>query len=211
MEYEPLFNYYVDEMKPKGCFKVLCGSHVTDDAGTGIVHTAPAFGAEDYQICREYNIIDPDNPCVCIDDSGYFLPIVSDFSGKKIKDDDKEIIQNLKDRDRLIKNQQFVHSYPMCWRSDTPLIYKAVHCWFIRVTDLKERLLANNLKSKWVPEFAQLQRFQKWLENVNDWCFSRNRYWGCPIPIWASENLEEIVCISSVKELIEKAGLPKDT
>ncbi len=99
----------------------------------------------------------------------------------------------------------------MCWRSETPLIYKAVHCWFIKVTEIKERLLANNLKSKWVPEFAQHQRFQNWLENANDWCFSRNRYWGCPIPIWTSEDMEEVVCIGSVEELIEKAGLPKDT
>lgn len=103
-DYLPLFDYYYEEMKPKGCFKILCGTHVTDDAGTGIVHTAPAFGAEDYQISREYNIIHPDDPCVCIDDSGIFIDKVKDFSGRKIKETDKDIIQFLKEKDRLIKS-----------------------------------------------------------------------------------------------------------
>mgnify|MGYP000971062601 CR=1 FL=1 len=153
-EYVPLFDYYYEEMKPKGCFTILCGHHVTDDAGTGVVHTAPAFGAEDYQVCLENKIIDPDNPCVCIDDSGLYTERISDYQGKYIKDADKEIIAELKKKGRLLKNTTFVHSYPMCWRSEKPLIYKAVHCWFIRVTELKERLLVNNLKAKWVPEFA---------------------------------------------------------
>lgn len=141
-------------MKKKGCFVVLCGHHVTEDAGTGIVHTSPAFGAEDYQICLENKIIDADDPCVCIDDSGLYIDKITPYKGKYIKDTDKEIVADLKAKGRLLKNGTLVHSYPMCWRSEKPLIYKAVHCWFIRVTELKERLLINNLKSKWVPEYA---------------------------------------------------------
>jgi len=146
-------------MQSKGCFRVLCADFVTSDSGTGIVHTAPGFGVDDYSVARKYNIIVPDDPCVCVDDSGFFLDIVKDFSGKYIKDADPLIIHLLKDQKRLIRHDIFEHSYPMCWRSDTPLIYKAVNCWFIRVTDIKERLLKNNLESKWVPTFAQVGRF----------------------------------------------------
>lgn len=154
IEYVPLFDYYHKEMAPKGCFKVLLGGHVTDDAGTGIVHTAPAFGAEDYHVALESKIIDPDNPCVSVDDSGCYIDRISDYKGKQIKAVEKDLIADLKTKGRLFKNGTLVHSYPMCWRSETPLIYKAVHCWFIKVTDLKEKLLENNLKSTWVPQFA---------------------------------------------------------
>lgn len=146
-------------MGPKGCFKVLCDNFVTSDSGTGIVHTAPGFGADDYAVCRKYDIIVPDDPCVSVDDSGFFIDTVKDFSGKFIKEADPLIIQFLKDKKRLIKHDTIEHSYPMCWRSDTPLIYKAVNCWFIKVTDIKERLLKNNLESHWVPTFAQVGRF----------------------------------------------------
>lgn len=208
-EYIPLFNYYEDKMRPKGCFKVLCGDYVTSDSGTGIVHTAPAFGEEDYKICRDNNIIDPSDPCISIDEEGNFKDIVAEFKGRYIKEADKDIIKYLKEKKRLIKNASITHSYPMCWRSKSPLIYMAVSCWFIKVTELKERLLVNNMKSRWVPKFAQTQRFQKWLENANDWCFSRTRYWGNPIPIWVSEDYEEVVCVGSVEELKKLAGIPE--
>lgn len=147
-------------MSKKGCFKVLCADFVTSDSGTGIVHTAPAFGADDYATCRKYDVIEPDDPCVSVDDSGNFMDVISDFKGKYLKDADPLIIAHLKEKKRLIRNEILEHSYPMCWRSDTPLIYKAVNCWFIKVTEVKERLKQNNLKSKWVPQFAQIGRFQ---------------------------------------------------
>ncbi len=209
-EYEPLFNYYYDKMKPKGCFKVVCGDYVTSDSGTGIVHTAPAFGEEDYRVCRKYKIIAPEDPCVSINESGEFIDLIEKFKGMYIKDADPLIMEDLKSRQRLIKKATITHSYPMCWRSGSPLIYKAVSTWFIRVEALKEKLLVNNLKSRWVPEFAQTGRFQKWLENVNDWCFSRNRFWGNPIPLWVSEDFEEIVCVGSVEELKKLANIPDD-
>lgn len=143
-EYVPLFDYYFDKMHPKGCFRILCGNHVVSETGTGIVHTAPAFGDEDYKICVRYGVIDPADPCVSIDESGLFLPIVKDFAGKLIKETDKEIIKFLQDKGRVVKSGMEVHSYPFCWRSNTPLIYKAVNTWFIKVSSIRERLLANN-------------------------------------------------------------------
>ncbi len=125
-------------MSKRNCFQVLCGEHVTSDSGTGIVHTAPAFGAEDYEICRNYKIIDPEDPCVSIDENGNFKPIIKEYAGLYVKDADEIIIKDLKERGRLIKKAIIVHSYPMCWRSDTPLLQMAQHSWFIRVTDLKE-------------------------------------------------------------------------
>lgn len=98
------------------------------------------------------------------------------------------------------------HNYPFCWRSDTPLIYKAIHCWFIDVTKIKEQLVQNNFKAKWVPTFAQEKRFNNWLEDAKDWCFSRNRFWGNPLPIWVSEDFEEVVCVGSVEELKKLTG-----
>lgn len=208
-EYIPLFEYY-SEMREKGCFKVLCGDYVTSDSGTGIVHTAPAFGEEDYRICRKYDIIEPSDPCVSIDEDGNFKDLVKEFKGMYVKDADPKIMDLLKTRKRLVKKGTIVHSYPMCWRSKTPLIYMAVNCWFIRVTELKEKLLVNNMKAKWIPEYAQTQRFQKWLENANDWCFSRTRYWGNPIPLWVSDDYSEVVCVGSVEELKKLANLPED-
>lgn len=209
-EYIPLFDYYFNKMHPKGCFRVLCGYHVTSEAGTGIVHTAPAFGEEDYKICHRYKVIDPADPCVCIDANGHFLPVVRDFSTEYIKDADKKIVQHLKQSGRIIKNADFKHSYPMCWRSNTPLVYKAVDTWFIKVTAVKENLVNNNKKAHWVPQWAQEKRFNNWLETAEDWCFSRDRFWGNPIPLWVSDDGEEVVCIGSVEELKKRANLPSD-
>ena len=209
-DYIPLFDYYYADMKPRGCFKVLCGNYVTSDSGTGIVHTAPAFGEEDYKICRKYDIIIPDDPCISIDENGIFVDKIADFKGVYIKDADKDIIKTLKERNRIVKNSTIKHSYPMCWRSNTPLIYKAINTWFIKVTDIKENIITNNKKATWVPKAIQEKRFHNWLENAEDWCFSRNRFWGNPIPLWVSDDYEEIVCVGSIAELKKLAGLPDD-
>lgn len=204
-EYQPLFDYFYEEYKSRA-FKVTVDTYVTTDSGTGIVHSSPGFGEDDYRVCCKYRIIEPDSPPVPLDLEGNFTEKVADFKGLYIKDADKLIKQHLKKQGRLFKEGVYEHNYPMCWRSGTPLIYKAVSCWFIRVTAIKDDLVKNNFKSNWVPKEIQEGRFNNWLENAKDWCFSRNRFWGNPIPIWASEDFEELVCIGSVEELKEKSG-----
>lgn len=205
-DYTPLFDYY-QERKEDGCFKVVCDKFVTSDAGTGIVHCAPAYGADDYEVCRRYNIVKPDDPAVSVDENGFFLDKVADYKGQYVKDADKQIIRDLKDKGRVFKIAQIRHSYPYCWRSNTPLIYKAVNQWFIGVTQFKDRLIANNKKSEWVPKPIQEGRFHNWLADANDWCFSRDRFWGNPIPLWISDDGEEVVCVGSIQELKDLSGI----
>jgi isoleucyl-tRNA synthetase len=131
-EYVPLFDYFYEEFKGKA-FKVTVDTYVTSDSGTGVVHSSPGFGEDDYNVCCRYKVISPDNPPVPLDLEGNFTERISDFKGMYIKDADKEIKKNLKTRGRLLRDGQIKHAYPFCWRSDTPLIYKAVHCWFIKV------------------------------------------------------------------------------
>ena len=206
-DYEPLFDYYFEKMKTRGCFKILSDGYVTSDSGTGIVHQAPAYGEDDFRVCVKAGLIERDDPCLSVDDSGKFLDKVSDFAGQFIKDADPFIIKNLKSRDRLVKHSNFKHSYPFCYRTDTPLIYKAIKTWFIRVRDIRDKLVANNKKANWVPKSAQEGRFHNWLSAAEDWCFSRSRFWGNPIPLWVSDDGEEVVCIGSIQELRDRAGL----
>ena len=194
-EYEPLFDFVSPKEK---CWYVVCDDYVTLTDGTGVVHIAPAFGEDDAKVGRKYGL-----PLVQLVDGKGQMTSETKWPGVFCKDADKEILQDLDQRGLLFSAPKFEHSYPFCWRCDTPLIYYARESWYIKMTDVKEQLIANNNTVKWYPESIGKGRFGDWLENVQDWAVSRNRYWGTPLNIWECEcgHRHAIGSIAELKEM----------
>lgn len=206
MSYEPMFPYF-KHLKDKGAFKVLSGEFVSTEDGTGVVHIAPGFGQDDFDVCRAY---DENFPVVCpVDEAGKFTSEVADYEGKQVFDTNEPIMQWLKDNHILVKKEQYTHTYPYCWRTDTPLIYKAMSSWFVKVTDFRDDMVKNNQEINWIPGHIKDGRFGKWLEGARDWSISRNRFWGTPIPVWKSDNpkFPRIDVFGSLAEIKEKTGI----
>lgn len=201
IEYEPLFPYFAD-LSEKNAFRTFTGDYVTVDDGCGIVHTAPGFGEDDYNVLKGTGV-----PVVCpIDAECRFTNEVPDFEGIFVKDADKLIIEWLKSEGKLVKRENYKHSYPFCYRTKKPLIYRALSCWFVDVKKIKSSMLDANDQIRWVPGHLQKGRFGKWLEGARDWAISRNRYWGNPIPVWKCDGSDYIEVIGSLEELEQKSG-----
>jgi len=236
IKYEQLLPYALPYQNPENAFRVISGDFVTTEDGTGIVHTAPTFGADDAKVAKEATPEVP--PMLVLDENGTPVPLVDlqgkftshmgDFAGKYVKNEyydagtapeksvDVEIAIRLKEENKAFKVEKYVHSYPHSWRTDEPLLYYPLDSWFIKVTDVKDRMFDLNETINWKPKSTGEGRFGNWLKNANDWNLSRSRYWGIPLPIWRTEDKKEEVLIGSVEELynaIEKsieAGFQKE-
>jgi isoleucyl-tRNA synthetase len=200
--YTPLFPYFSGR---PGAFRVFGGEFVTTEDGTGVVHMAPGFGEDDYQVCKENGI----ELVVPVNSRGEFTQEVPDYAGIQVFEANPLIIRALKERGVVLRHETYDHSYPHCWRTGKPLIYMALSSWFVNVTAVKDRMVALNQEIRWVPEHLKDGSFGKWLENARDWNISRNRFWGSPIPVWRSDNPEfpRIDVYGSVAELERDFGV----
>ncbi|RZJ27613.1 MAG: isoleucine--tRNA ligase, partial [Chryseobacterium sp.] len=259
IQYEQLLDYATPYQNPENAFRVISGDFVTTEDGTGIVHTAPTFGADDAKVAKEATpevppmlvLDDNGNPVPLVDLQGKFLSIVNDetygFANEYVKGEylsdeekstefniqkenlksiiadlkaylsvDERIALKLRKENKAFKVEKYVHSYPHSWRTDEPLLYYPLDSWFIKVTDVKDRMFDLNETINWKPKSTGEGRFGNWLKNANDWNLSRSRYWGIPLPIWRTEDKKEEVIIGSVEELYSaieksiKAGFQKE-
>ena len=228
IRYEQLMPLALPYENPENAFRVIAGDFVTTEDGTGIVHTAPTFGADDAKVAKEATpevppmlVLDENgNPVPLVDLQGKFIQNLGEYSGKYVKNEyyndgeapersaDVEIAIQLKEENKAFKVEKYVHSYPHCWRTDKPILYYPLDSWFIKVTEIKDRMFDLNETINWKPKATGEGRFGNWLKNANDWNLSRSRYWGIPLPLWRNDEGTETICVGSVEELyneIEKS------